>query len=296
MLEDLQIFGFRALWSPYYAVFIVVLALVYYALFIRRKDSKKADMQQMLFFYGGLLLLYVIKGSPIDLLSHIMFTAHMIQMALYYLLFPILIIKGIPTWFWRKVFEVPVLKQILKLLTKPLIALLLFNGTFSFYHIPVIFDFAKANDIAHASISLTILFTAFIVWWPIFTPLKEMDTMSPLLKIGYIAANGILITPACALIIFSTDTIYTTYGATGGWIQALALCVPGDVLSGLSLSGPEMFSPIGVLEDQQLGGIVMKITQEIIYGAILARIFFPWFRSGTDKIDPLPENHQTEQI
>ncbi|GAE91769.1 CtaG protein [Gracilibacillus boraciitolerans JCM 21714] len=109
--------------------------------------------------------------------------------------------------------------------------------------------------------------------------------MSPLLKIGYIAANGILITPpACALIIFSSEVIYNTYGATGGWIQALALCVPGDVLSGLSLSGPDMFSPLGIVEDQQLGGIVMKITQEIIYGTVLARIFFPWFRSGTDKL------------
>ncbi len=133
MFQDLQIFGFRALWSPYYALFILALAVVYYVTFINRKDSKRADIKQILFFYGGLLLLYVIKGSPVDLLSHIMFTAHMIQMALYYLLFPILIIKGIPTWAWKKVFDVPVLKHILRLLTKPLIALLLFNGLFSFY-------------------------------------------------------------------------------------------------------------------------------------------------------------------
>lgn len=296
MWQDLQIFGFRALWSPYFMLFILSLAVLYFFLFINRQDDKKADIKQISYFYSGLILLYIIKGSPVDLLSHIMFTAHMIQMALYYLLFPILIIKGLPVRVWQKVFNIFGLGSILRLLTKPLIALLLFNGLFSIYHIPVVFDYAKANEMAHTLITLTILVAAFIVWWPIFSPIKEMNKMPPLLKLGYIAANGILITPACALIIFSTTTIYTTYSASGAWVQAMALCVPSDVLSGLSLSGPEMFSPLGMLEDQQLGGIVMKITQEIIYGAILARIFFPWFRSGADKIDPIPANHHTEQI
>jgi putative membrane protein len=288
MWQDLQIFGFRALWSPYYALFIAVLAFVYFIFFINRKDDKQATIEQRTYFYLGMLLLYLIKGSPIDLLSHIMFTSHMVQMALYYLVFPILIIKGLPKWVWVKVFELPILKQVLALLTKPLIAIILFNGLFSFYHIPLIFDFAKGNEMAHAVITSTILIAAFIMWWPIFTPIQKMNTLSPLLKIGYMVANGVLITPACALIIFASTGLYDTYGASGGWIDALALCVPTDVLSGLTLTGPEMFSPFGLVEDQQLGGILMKITQEIIYGILLARIFFPWFRNGADKIDPLP--------
>ncbi|WP_066192815.1 MULTISPECIES: cytochrome c oxidase assembly factor CtaG [Gracilibacillus] len=294
MWQDLSIFGFRALWSPYFAIFVACLGILYYIIFIRRQDDKKATISQIKFFYGGLLLLYVIKGAPIDLLSHIMFTSHMLQMALYCLLFPILIIKGLPKWVWERIFSLPVLGFVLRILTKPLIAILLFNGLFSIYHIPVVFDFAKANEWAHTSISLILLVSAFIMWWPIFTPIKEMDTMSPLLKIGYMAGNGMLITPACALIIFSMVDIYTTFGATGSWVQALALCVPTDILDGLTLSGPEMFSPIGVLEDQQLGGIIMKITQEIIYGAVIAKIFFPWFNKGTDKVDPLPQ-HSVKQ-
>ncbi|MFC4404694.1 cytochrome c oxidase assembly factor CtaG [Gracilibacillus xinjiangensis] len=288
MWQDLQIFGFRALWSPYYALFICVLAVAYFFLFLKRKDQKRASVAQAAYFYSGILLLYFIKGSPVDLLSHIMFTAHMVQMALYYLLFPILIIKGLPKWLWENIFHLPIIGKILSLLTKPLIALILFNGLFSLYHIPIIFDFAKGNEIAHAVITVSILIAAFLMWWPIFTPIKQMDKLSPLLKIGYIVANGVLITPACALIIFATTGIYNTYGASGGWIQALALCVPAEILDSLSLSGPEMFSPMGLLEDQQLGGILMKITQEIIYGILLARIFFPWFRSGENKIDPLP--------
>lgn len=292
MWLELQIFGFRALWSPYYFLFVLALGFLYYLVAIRFKykftTEENPDKKQIAFFYSGLLVLYIIKGSPIDLISHIMFTSHMVQMAVYYLVFPILIIKGIPVWIWKKVFSVPGVNQALRLLTKPLIALLLFNGLFSMYHLPAIFDFAKANPLAHAIITTIILLAAFCVWWPIFTPLADQDNMQPLLKMGFIFANGVLITPACALIIFSDAPLYATYSETGGWMQALSLCVPQSVLNGLSLTGPQMFSPIPVVEDQQLGGILMKITQEIVYGIVLAKIFFTWFREG-DKVDPVPE-------
>ncbi|MCT2538091.1 cytochrome c oxidase assembly factor CtaG [Aquibacillus koreensis] len=292
MWLELQIFGFRALWSPYYLLFVVGLGILYFLITVtfRHKftDEKAPTTNQFLFFYAGLALLYIVKGSPIDLLSHIMFTSHMVQMALYYLVFPIFIIKGLPEWLWRKVFYAPLLKHILAILTKPLIALVVFNGLFSIYHIPTVFDYAKENGLAHAVITTVILVTAFLMWWPIFTPIKEMERLSPLLKIGYIFANGVLITPACGLIIFSMDPIYATYSETGGWIQALALCVPGNVLSGLTLTGPQMFSPLPIVEDQQLGGIMMKITQEIVYGIVLARIFFGWFNKESHKVDPIP--------
>ncbi|QDP40060.1 cytochrome c oxidase assembly factor CtaG [Radiobacillus deserti] len=296
MWLELQIFGFRALWSPYYMLFVIGLGVCYYLLtsvYHRRFTSMdKPTTKQQISFYMGLFLLYVVKGSPVDLVSHIMFTAHMVQMALYYLLFPILIIRGIPVWVWRKVFQTPILSPLLRLFTKPLIALLLFNGLFSLYHIPSIFDFTKASPVAHAIITTVILVTAFFMWWPIFTPIKEMKTMSPVLSIGYIFANGVLITPACGLIIFSDESLYATYHSLGGWIQALSLCVPTTVLDGIPLTGPEMFSPIPVLEDQQLGGILMKITQEVVYGYVLASVFFGWFRKESQKIDPIPSTNE----
>jgi putative membrane protein len=121
-----------------------------------------------------------------------------------------------------------------------------------------------------------------------------MDTMKPLGKILYIFANGVLITPACVLIIFSNVPLYETYSSEGAWMQAMALCVPGDVLQGITyaISGPEMFSPMGTLEDQQLGGIIMKIMQEITYGIILATVFFKWFNRDSLKVDPIPAETQ----
>ncbi len=298
MWLELHMFGFRALWSPYYFLFILLLSALYFYFTgpARKTGEEKPSFFQQLMFYLGMLLLYIIKGSPIDLVGHIMFTAHMTQMALYYLLFPILVIKGIPGWIWEKVFHTKGIRTVLKILTKPLISLLLFNGLFSLYHMPVVFDFTKSNVVAHSVIGTIILFTAFCMWWAVFTPLEEMDTLSPLLKIGFIFANGVLITPACGLIIFAHNPLYETYASSGAWIQAMSLCVPAGVLSNLpsSLSGPGFFTNMPLIEDQQLGGVIMKISQEIIFGFVIAYIFFSWFNKEKDTIDPLPSHIPSE--
>src|SRR5690625_673617 len=102
MWLDLQIFGFRGLWRPYFLLFIVGLALLYFLITgpLRFKFgiSHRHSLKQQTYFYAGLLLLYIVKGAPIDLLAHIMLSAHMMQLAIYYLVFPIFILKGIPVW------------------------------------------------------------------------------------------------------------------------------------------------------------------------------------------------------
>ncbi|GAA0446011.1 cytochrome c oxidase assembly factor CtaG [Lentibacillus halophilus] len=303
MWLELQIFGFRALWSPYYLLFVLGLALTYYLLTgpyrhkIGGRGYARPSGKQQFLFYVGMVLLYAVKGAPIDLLSHITLTAHMIQMAIYLLIFPILIIKGIPAWLWENIVYRPVIKPIVSFFSKPLIPLLLFNALFSFYHLPVIFDFAKSSQIAHSSFAIILLLAAFIVWWPMLTPLKEFDRMSPLGKIFYIFADSLLITPACVLLIFAGDPVYAAYTQGGAWMQALSLCVPTGVLQGLpgSISGPEFFSPMSIREDQQLGGIVMKLMQEITYGAVLLSVIAEWFSKENRGVDPIPANAYEEQ-
>src|SRR5690625_5665172 len=86
MWLDIQIFGFRALWSPYFILFILALALAYYLMTgpYRHKfgGGEKVTNKQQTYFYTSLVLLYLVKGSPVDLLSHIMLSAHMAQLAI----------------------------------------------------------------------------------------------------------------------------------------------------------------------------------------------------------------------
>jgi len=231
MWLNLQIFGFRALWSPYYMAFLIGLALAYYLITgpLRHKFASGVSTptrKQQIFFYSAIVLLYIVKGSPIDLLTHIMLTFHMAQLAIFLLVVPILIIKGIPEWIWRKIVKNRFVEPVLNILTKPLIAILLFNGLFSLYHIPDIFNFTKTSQVAHTSAALILFIASFIVWWPLLNPLQDRNDIHPLLKLAYIAGNGVLFTPACVLIIFATHPLFNAYSQDGAWIQALALCVP----------------------------------------------------------------------
>src|SRR5699024_9940755 len=104
MWLELQIFAFRAFWSLCFMMFVVGLGVLYYLItgLYRHKfgGQDRPSVKQQSFFYIGLLLLYIVKGAPIDLMAHIMLTAHMIQMAIFYFVFPILIIYGLPSWIW----------------------------------------------------------------------------------------------------------------------------------------------------------------------------------------------------
>src|SRR5690625_618442 len=190
MWLNIQIFGFRALWSPYFILFLICIGIFYYLITgpLRHNfgEHEKPSIGQQIIFYSGLVVLYIIKGSPVDLLSHIMLSAHMIQMAVLYFIFPIFMLKGIPVWIWKKIINIPVFKHIFKFLTIPLVAVLIFSAALALYHVPGIFDFTKSSKIIHAISTIVILFFSFTMYWPVIPPIKEHDKMQPLLKMAYL--------------------------------------------------------------------------------------------------------------
>lgn len=296
MWLEIQIFGFRALWSPYFLTFLILIALIYFIFTGPKRhifgNVSKPSIGKQLMFYFGIFLIYFVKGSPIDLMSHIMMTAHMVQMSILFFVVPIFIIRGLPNWFLERVIELPVIKPIFRIFTHPILALAIFNSLFTLYHLPIIFDFSKDSQLIHATINIILFILVIFMWWPIITPLKEHNKMNPLLKMGYLLASMFIISIACALMIFASKPLYATYSSEGAWMQAMSLCVPTDVLTGLSseLSGAEMFSPLTAQQDQQLGGIVMMFLQQIFYGIVIAWIFFTWFSKKNMEVDPMPDS------
>lgn len=290
MLDNIQIFGFRALWSPFFLVVILLVGALYVSV-VRGPLMKKfahadgATNKQMTYFLGALLLLYVVKGSPLDLLGHLNFSLHMVQMSLLYLAVPPLLILGTPQWLIRAIATSKGIGPLYRLFSRPILALFLFNGTFSMYHFPAVFDIVKTDVLLHGSMTAIIFIFALFMWIPLIAPLPEYDRIGDLQKMGYLFANGVLLTPACALIIFASDPLYATYSDQALLTQALALCVPGPLLTGIDLSSLSLFSFTTILKDQQLGGVIMKIVQEIIYGITLGYVFSRWVRNERKRGD-----------
>ena len=298
----LSIFGFRALWSPIFMVVVVGIIIGFFLLTTKYrhkfKNSEPLKIRQAVMFTVAMLLLYFTKGSPIDVLAHIMFTFHMVQMALLYLVIPPLLVASIPPWMWRAIIELPVVNKIFKFFTKPLIALILFNGIFSFYHIPLVMDFVKMHVLIHAMYTVLLFILAIFLWWPLLNQLDGQYRLHGLKKLAYLVGDAVLLTPACGLIIFAPAAMYGTYTDGAMWLKAMELCVPTATLSTLppTITGPELFSNMPAVEDQQLGGVLMKVIQEIVLGTMLIIIFFEWFNREQKDADEITrealEQHQ----
>ncbi|CEG22368.1 Cytochrome c oxidase caa3 assembly factor (Caa3_CtaG) [Planococcus massiliensis] len=287
----ISIFGFQALWSPYYLAVLVLITILYFMLTIKWKDkfkdSEPLKTKEAILFVSGMVLLYIIKGSPTDLLGHIIFSMHMVQMAFLLLLVPPLLIMGVPSWIWRKFINLPVVKPLFHFFTKPMLALILFGLVFSFYHIPLVFDFVKTSTSLHAVVNGILFISAIFYWWPVVNNLEGSYKFHGLKKLGYLFGLSVLMTPACALIIFSSSPFYATYSDAEAWLQAMALCVPTGTLSQLNLSGPELFTNMSTVEDQRTGGIVMKVLQELVFTVFLWLVFYEWLRNENDNADEI---------
>lgn len=290
----LSIFGFRALWSPWYFLSLVAVVILYFLITVKWRhkfeNSTALTRNQVILFISGMILLYILKGSPVDLLGHILFSVHMTQMAFLLLGVAPLLIMGIPNWIWAKLFEVKIIDRIFRIFTNPVISLLMFGLLFSAYHYPLILDYVKLSLILHAVFTVTIFMSAIFMWWPLVNSLEGQPKLHGLKKIGYVVLSAILITPACTLIIFADVAVYETYTNGEAWLQAMALCVPPGTLAGLSglgISGPEMFTNMSSLYDQQLGGILMKMAQEVIYVIVIGKIFFKWASEERNNADEI---------
>lgn len=280
----LENFSFLAVWHP--IVMLFVLGLIFVYLWVTEKgrhhfsESEPVPRKKQVSFVVGMVLLYLTQAGPLNLLGHLTFTAHMAAMAISYLLAPPLILYGLPAWLLRPFTRDQWFQRYGKKLLHPVFTILFFNMSFSIYHMPVIYDFVMTHFVLHTLYHLLLLVAAMMMWWPIFSPLPEFSSLTHLKKMGYMFLNGVLLTPACALIIFAPEPLYKTFTDPLMWAQKMAYCVPGGVPDVLEqFSGPDQFSPLSARHDQQLGGVLMKLMQETIYGSILFYIFNQWYRT-----------------
>ncbi|MFC4077691.1 cytochrome c oxidase assembly protein [Salinithrix halophila] len=256
---DPTIPDFWGILSPGTLLITLVLAVLYFAVIGPWKDriggaGQSVQISQKISFVCGLLIYYLATG-PVQAFAPLLFSAHMTEMALIYLAMPPLLLFGTPAWLIRPLWNGKKRERVLHFFTQPLITLILFNGFFSLYHLPVVFDTVMSYGWLMSLSHWVLTVSAFLMWWPVICPLPEKDHLSHLQKMAYIFGDGVLLTPACAIIAFSDVLLYSTYQG-----------------------GSQVFSFLQPLDDQSLGGVAMKIIQELAYGGVLGYTFFQWVK------------------
>ena len=209
-------------------------------------------------FHLGVLAAYLAVGSPLDQVGEgYLFSAHMLQhMLLIYVAAP-LIVAGIPPemldpWLERN----PRACAVLRLLTRPVVAAVLFNLVFSAWHFPEFYEAALRDRPVHIAEHWSIFLLALLVVWPLTSRSRVLPPLGYGAAMIYAFALMVADLPLWFALIFDhSQPLYETYRLA-----------------------PRIVA-LDAHDDQVLGASMMKIFNEVFSLWHMARAFFAWYRA-----------------
>jgi len=212
-----------------------------------------ASPAQILSFCTALVVLLLSLNGPVhDLSDYYLFSVHMVQHLVLTLVFPPLLLYGVPGWLWRPLLSRAAVRSLARTLTIPWVAALVFSASIVAWHLGPLYDLMMRSHEVHIATHLMFMVTATLMWWPVMSQVPELPRLQPLPGILYLFLVCLPMQAVGALITFADEVLYPWYQiAPRTW--------------GLS-----------PLDDQRLGGLLMWIPGNLwIFGAI-AVLFFRW--------------------
>jgi putative membrane protein len=216
-------------------------------------DEHIVSTRELVCFASCVFLLLVALVSPLDSLSNLMFSAHMVQHMLLIYFAPPLLLLGTPAWLIRPFLEVRQIRAVWKFVTNPVIATVIFNLTLVVWHMPGPWDYALVDPQIHALEHLTMFASGIIVWWPVYSPSPELPRLSYPPQMLFIFVQSLVPAIIGAFMTFSGRVIYPVY-----------------------LETPKQWG-LSPLADQQIAGLLMKVLGTLYLWILLTIRFFQWF-------------------
>jgi putative membrane protein len=217
--------------------------------------ERPATGRQVLWFSLGLLALWVSGDWPLhDLAERQLYSAHMVQHLVLALMAPALLLAGTPSWLARALLSPRPVMAVMRRLTRPVPALLLFNAVLVTTHWPAVVDLSLTNHLFHLVTHAALTGAALVMWWPVLSPLPELPRLSYPAQMLYLFLQTIVPTVPASFLTFAGSPIYDIYETL-----------------------PRAFS-ISVLDDQRLAGLIMKIGGGVLLWSVIAVLFFRWSR------------------
>ena len=210
----------------------LLLALLYFRGYLRYRwrGGRRFPLWRPMLFVLGVGVIALALMSPIDALADVSFTWHMAQHDLLMLVaIPLIllgapfipVIRGLPLWLRRRAF-IPMARHVavrggLAIVTRPLVALILYEATVVAWHVPGIYDTALFNTWFHYGMHLSFIATGVCFWWHIVTPYPFPSRLHHLLRILMLFASAVVNGALSALIVFSDTVIYGYHFLPGFW-------------------------------------------------------------------------------
>ena len=212
------------------------------------------DPKKIATFTAGVLVIFFSLLSPLHILGdHYLFSAHMTQHVLLTLVAPPLLILGTPDWLIRPLLRPNLSFYAWRLLTRPVVAVIVFNLVFALWHVPDLYNLSVTVHAVHVTEHLMFIGAAMLMWWPLTSSMPELPRLSYSLQMVYLFALSITQIFVFAFVTFSKQPLYEWY-----------------------VTAPQIL-PISPLADQQVGGIIMKVGGSILFLILIVIAFFKWY-------------------
>lgn len=246
-------------WRPYVGVWLFILVLaVGYGLHLRGKAIPNRR-RYAVFFASGLAVLWAALDWPLGPLgASYLASVHMMQFLLIALVAPPLLLLGTPVGSIESLRRHPRVFSLLEQATHPLVAFIIFNVVMTFSHWPNVVDALMPSQLGSFAIDISWLVSGLIFWWPVVCAVPERAKFPMLMKIGYLAFNGLLIRPVSLMLLYAKYPMYAAY--------ELAPPLPGT----------------SAIDDQQLAGVVMKVGSAWLMMMGVTVLFVLWHRRAHD--------------
>jgi putative membrane protein len=238
-------------------------ALYGYLIYTARSDGRwGVDVRRshVVYFALGLILIFLALVTPIDSLSNeALFSAHMVQHILLMLLAPACLLLGTPSYWIRALYDLPVLKRVLPIVTHPLVTLIAFNAVMWIWHVPALYEGALRSPNAHIVEHLMFLAAGVLMWLPVIHEVPPGHVLGYPARMAYLFACMVSSSILGAIFTFAPDIAFPFYGNA-----ALAF-------------------GITPMTDQQLAGLIMWVPGSGIFFVAILAVFAAWLNSEDRK-------------
>jgi len=245
-------------WHPHVDVWLLFGSIIAaYLISCRRHEVRTGEVtpaRRKKLFLAGMVVLWIGAGYPIhDLAERYLYFMHMVQHMLFTLIAPPLLIAGIPAWMLRRFLRPKAVGAFFRVLTRPVLALLLFNGVLLFTHWPAIVTASVQSQLLHFGLHALLVTCALVMWWPVMSTLPEYPGLAAPGQMMYLFFQSLAPTIPASFLTFGTHLLYPIYATF-----------------------PRIWG-IGPLRDQLMAGLIMKLVGGLILWGFIATIFFRWY-------------------
>ena len=141
-------------------MFLLLLCLLYlWALWQARRRLRNDPEEQpvsayhIAAFFGGIVIVALLVLSPINTIARTqLFSVHLAQVVILTSVCAPLILAGCPAALLHPLLEIPIVRRIIRLLTFPLVAWLIFNATFLLWHTPKLYNASLVDSSVYEAV------------------------------------------------------------------------------------------------------------------------------------------------